>query len=67
MKINKLYLNMFKKSPLGYIYPVRKGIYIIFDEETLEYKGVYAIHPYFKNKEVDDLLDRLAYLDYLEV
>ena len=67
MKINKLYLDMFKKSKLGYIYLVKKGIYLIFDEKTLEYKGIYAIHPYFKNKEVDDLLDKLAYLDYLEV
>ena len=67
MKINKIYLDKFKKFSYGYMYMVKRGVFLLFDLNTLEYKGVYTLFPYKEDKEVTDTIDRLCYLDYLEV
>ena len=67
MKINKIYLSRFKKFSYGYMFMVKRGVFLLFDKDTLEYKGIFSIIPYKENKELDDILDRLVALDYLEV
>ena len=67
MKINKLYLDKFKKFSYGYMFMIRRGVFLLFDKDTLEYKGIFNIIPYKENKELDQILDKLVALDYLEV
>lgn len=67
MKINKIYLSRFKKFSYGYMFMVKRGVFLLFDKDTLEYKGIFSMIPYKENKELDDILDRLVALDYLEV
>ena len=67
MRINKIYLEKFKKFNYGYMFMVKRGVFLLFDKETLEYKGVFTMFPYKEDKEVTDLIDKLCYLDYLEV
>lgn len=40
MKINTNYINRFIKTKVGYLYPIKRGYYLCFDEETLEYKYI---------------------------
>ena len=49
------------------MYMVKKGVFLLFDKNTLEYKGVYAMYPYKEDKQFHDLVNKLVYLDYLEV
>ena len=67
MKINKIYLSRFKKFSYGYMFMVKRGVFLLFDKDTLEYKGIFSVIPYKENKELDQILDRLVALDYLEV
>ena len=67
MKINKIYLDKFKRFNYGYLFMVKKGVFLLFDKDTLEYKGVFTTYPYKEDKEVMDTIDKLCYLDYLEV
>lgn len=67
MKINKIYLSRFKKFSYGYMFMIKKGVFLLFDKNTLEYKGIFSVIPYKENKELDQILDRLVALDYLEV
>lgn len=67
MKINKIYLSRFKKFSYGYMFMVRRGVFLLFDKDTLEYKGVFTVIPYKENREIDIALEKLAALDYLEV
>ena len=67
MKINKIHLDKFKKFSYGYMYMVKRGVFLLFDLNTLEYKGVFTLFPYKEDKEVTDTIDRLCYLDYLEL
>ena len=67
MKINKIYLSRFKKFSYGYMFMVRRGVFLLFDKDTLEYKGVFTVIPYKGNREIDIALEKLAALDYLEV
>lgn len=67
MKINKIHLDKFKRFSYGYMYMVKRGVFLLFDLNTLEYKGVFTLFPYKEDKEVTDTIDRLCYLDYLEV
>lgn len=67
MRINKIYLNRFKRFNYGYLFMIKKGVFLLFDKDTLEYKGVFSVIPYKENKELDQLLDKLVALDYLEV
>ena len=67
MRINRIYLNKFKKFSYGYMFMIRKGVFLLFDKNTLEYKGIFSIIPYKENKELDQVLDKLVALDYLEV
>ena len=67
MKINKIHLDKFKRFSYGYMYMVKRGVFLLFDLNTLEYKGVFTLFPYKEDKEVTDTIDRLCYLDYLVV
>lgn len=69
--INKEYLRHFYLSGKTYLYLVHKGIYLSFDKDTLEYKGVelYYIPFDFKSyqKACDDTLNRLISKGILEI
>lgn len=67
MKINKIHLDKFKRFSYGYMYMIKRGVFLLFDLDTLEYKGVYTLFPYKEDKEVTDTIDKLCYLDYLEL
>lgn len=67
MKINRVYLEKFKKFSYGYMFMIKKGVFLLFDKDTLEYKGIFNIIPYKENKELDEIIDKLIALDYLEV
>lgn len=67
MKINKIYLNKFKKYSYGYLFMIKRGVFLLFDKDTLEYKGIFSIIPYKENKQLDQVLDKLIALDYLEI
>ena len=56
--INKNYLNLFKKLKREFIYPVKQGIYLAFDMDTLEYLGVemFYLAPNNVSKVCDDKL-----------
>ena len=43
MRINKLYIEKFKKFSYGYMFMVKKGVFLLFDKDTLEYKGIFNI------------------------
>lgn len=53
MKINKIYLDKFKRFNYGYLFMVKKG--------------VFTTYPYKEDKEVMDVIDKLCYLGYLEL
>lgn len=67
MRINKIYINKFKEVKYGYLFMIKRGIFLLFDKETLEYKGILNMYPYKENEEFDDIINRLIALDYLEV
>lgn len=70
LKINKAYLNQFKLSHHEYLYPVSRGIYLAFDDETLEYIGIelfYLADPKKYNNLVDETLNSLISINILEV
>lgn len=67
MKINKLYLTRFKKYSYGYMYMIKRGVFLLFDLNTLEYKGVLNMIPYNEMKDVYPTIEKLVALDYLEV
>ena len=67
MKINKIYLEKFKRFSYGYMFMVKKGVFMLFDKDTLEYKGIFNMIPYKEDKELEDLVNKLIALDYLEV
>ena len=67
MKINKIYLDKFKKFSYGYLFMVKRGVFLLFDKDTLEYKGVFTMFPYKENEEIYETINKLCYLDYLEV
>lgn len=66
--INKNYLHLFKKLKREYIYPVKQGIYLAFDIDTLEYLGVEMFYsaPISIENTCDDKLKLLLSLDVLE-
>lgn len=64
MRINKIHLDKFKKTNYDYIFMIKRGIFLLFDKDTLEYKGILTKYPY---KEYEDVINRLIALDYLEV
>lgn len=67
MRINKIYINKFKKVSYGYLFMIKRGIFLLFDKETLEYKGILNMYSFKEDKEFDDIINRLIALDYLEV
>lgn len=67
MKINKIYLDKFKKFSYGYMFMVKRGVFLLFDKDTLEYKGIFNMIPYKEDKELEEVIDKLVALDYLEV
>lgn len=67
MKINKIYLSKFKEYSYGYLFIVKRGVFLLFDKETLEYKGIFNMYPYVEDKQYRETIDKLIALDYLEV
>jgi hypothetical protein len=67
MKINKIHIEKFKKFSYGYMFMVKRGVFLLFDKDTLEYKGIFTMFNYKEDKELDDTINRLIALDYLEV
>ena len=67
MRINRIYLDRFKRFKYGYMFMIKRGVFLLFDKDTLEYKGVFNIISYKENKELDQVIDKLVALDYLEV
>lgn len=67
MKINRIYLSRFKKYSYGYMFMVKRGVFLLFDKNTLEYKGVLNMIPYKEMKDVYPTIEKLVALDYLEV
>lgn len=67
MKINRIYLSRFKKYSYGYMFMVKRGVFLLFDKDTLEYKGVLNMIPYKEMKDVYPTIEKLVALDYLEV
>lgn len=67
MKINKIYLDKFKRFSYGYMFMVKRGVFLLFDKDTLEYKGVFNMIPYKEDKDLEEVIDKLVALDYLEV
>jgi hypothetical protein len=67
MKINKIYLSRFKKYSYGYMFMIKRGVFLLFDKDTLEYKGVLNMIPYKEMQDVYPTIEKLVALDYLEV
>ena len=67
MKINRIYLEKFKRFSYGYMFMVKKGVFLLFDKDTLEYKGIFNMIPYKEDPELDEVINKLVALDYLEV
>ena len=67
MKINKNYIHKFKKFSYGYLFMIKTGVFLLFDKNTLEYKGVFNFIPYKEDKELEEKINKLIALDYLEV
>lgn len=67
MKINKIYLDRFKRFSYGYMFMVKRGVFLLFDKDTLEYKGIFTMFNYKEDKDLENTINRLIALDYLEV
>lgn len=67
MRINKIYLSRFKKYSYGYMFMIKRGVFLLFDKDTLEYKGVLNMIPYKEMQDVYPTIEKLVALDYLEV
>lgn len=69
IQINTNHLHRFKKNRIEYLYMVSQGIYLAFDIDSLEYKGIEMF--YFPNdiklieKECDTKLNELISKDIL--
>ena len=67
MRINKIYLDRFKKYKFGYMFMVKRGVFLLFDLDTLEYKGLFTVYNYKDDKDLDETINKLIALDFLEV
>ncbi len=67
MRINKIYIDKFKKYSYGYMYMIKRGVFLLFDLNSLEYKGVLNMIPYSEMKDVYPTIEKLVALDLLEV
>lgn len=67
MKINRIYLDRFKRFSYGYMFMVKRGVFLLFDKDTLEYKGIFTMFNYKEDKDLENTINRLVALDYLEV
>lgn len=50
IRINPVYLDLFKSYYGTYIYYVSPGVFLSFDKETLEYKSNISIYGSYGNK-----------------
>ena len=55
--INKNYLDSFYKTKGEYMYKVLNGIYLAFDEDSLEYKGIEYFYLPFDCKSYEIACD----------
>lgn len=53
IQINTNYLHRFKKTKHEYLYMICKGIYLAFDIDSLEYKGLYLFYLPSNQKLID--------------
>ena len=61
--INNAYLDRFYKTKSEYLYMVNRGIYLGFDKDTLEYKGLELFYIPFDYKSYEkDALNTLNLL-----
>ena len=67
MRINKIYLDRFKKYKFGYMFMVKRGVFLLFDLDSLEYKGLFTVYNYKDDKDLDETINKLIALDYLEI
>lgn len=69
IKINYCYLDKFKRSSYGYLFPVSKGVYLSFDRNSLEYSGIQTFYnsAYYPVSKGDKVLERLMCLGYIEL
>ena len=67
MRINKIYLERFKKYKFGYMFMVKRGVFLLFDLDSLEYKGLFTVYNYKDDKDLDETINKLIALDFLEV
>ena len=67
MKINRIYLDRFKRFSYGYMFMVKRGVFLLFEKDTLEYKGIFTMFNYKEDKDLENTINRLIALDYLEV
>ena len=69
IKISQQYIHRFKRWPHLYVYPITKGIYLAFDDKTLEYLGIEMFYLPRNNNyqtQADDLLNNLLSNGLLE-
>lgn len=70
IRINKQYIDRFKHFKKSYNYMLGPGLWLSFDEDTLEYIGIemFYLADYKKvEPEAHDLLNTLIAKDILEI
>lgn len=70
MRINKIYLDRFKKSNRSYLFMIKRGAFLSFDYKTLEFDGIQTFSMFDVNKlqkEAEAVINRLVSLDFIEL
>ena len=71
IKVNPNYLHLFIKNKTTLLYPMNKGMYLVFNKDTLLYEGIEMFYlPYdkhFPDRESDKLINSLIAKDILEL
>lgn len=69
IRINKINIDKFRSYKNYYSYYINNGLYLIFNKETLELEESLSYIKGFKGyeKEINNIIEKLIYLDILEV
>ena len=69
IRINKINIDKFRSYNNYYSYYIKNGLYLIFNKETLELEESLSYIKGFKGyeKEINNIIEKLIYLDILEV
>lgn len=62
IKINKAYINQFISAHHEYLYPIARGIYLAFNDESLEFIGIEEFYLADPKKYYPLAADKLNYL-----